>query len=126
MNAPNNQSAEPAAEVATLLAARCHRQDLAVLGEEAKFACLLRLGELDRARRFGDQQAGDAASAARRSQTALGCQCVELAAHFAALALQQNGDEPLARQVQAAIAKHAPAARAARRDAVSASPVGMP
>ena len=69
--------------------------------EEAKFACLLRLGELDRARHFGEQQASDPASAARLARTALGEHAMELAGHFAALALRMNPNEPLAQSVQA-------------------------
>lgn len=69
--------------------------------EEAKFECLLRLGERDRARRFGEQQAGDAASAARLARTALLRQAPDLAAHFTALALQKDPNEAFAKAVQA-------------------------
>ena len=66
-----------------------------------KFECLLRLGERDRARRFGEQQAGDAASAARLARAALVRQAPELAAHFAALALQKDPNDALAKAVRA-------------------------
>jgi tetratricopeptide (TPR) repeat protein len=72
--------------------------------EEAKFDCLLRLGELDRARRFGEQQGHDAGSAARLARVAANLQVLDLAAHFCAYALRVNPNEPLARAIHQKLA----------------------
>lgn len=90
------------------LAAACHEQDGdGHLGtwEDAKFECLLRLGEQDRARRFGDQQAGDGTSAARLARTALRLDARLLARQFAERALLLQADQPLARLVLARLAE---------------------
>lgn len=69
--------------------------------EEAKFDALLRVGEAERAQKFGLLQAGDAVSAARLARTALAASARELARLFAERALQLDPKQALAQQVLA-------------------------
>lgn len=73
--------------LATSISRDAHEQDDGRLDawEEARFECLLRLGETERAHAFGLRQCGDAASAARLAQVASRCGAAELAARFTAL-----------------------------------------
>jgi hypothetical protein len=73
--------------------------------EEEKFRCLLRLGQHDRARRFGEQQAGDATSAGTLAHVALHDGALPLAAHFAGLAGKLDPDEPMGLSARARLAE---------------------
>jgi tetratricopeptide (TPR) repeat protein len=73
--------------------------------EQEKFECLCRLGEAERALRFGERQAVDAPSLARLAYEALGADCVDLARELSRRALRMDPDETQALHVAARLAE---------------------
>jgi tetratricopeptide (TPR) repeat protein len=69
--------------------------------EEERFECMARLGEIERAKRFGESQAVDAASLGRLAYTAYRAEQMALAEHMAQRALRLDPDETQALAVTA-------------------------